>query len=64
MGRGIYVNFTFESVDGNGKDLVITDIRNDSNGWDIEVTGSDGLTEDGLLRSIRCPGVLQLLDWS
>ena len=46
MDRGRHVKFAFENVGGNGEDLVITATHNESNGWDIEVMGPDGLTED------------------
>lgn len=46
MDRGRHVKFAFKSVGGNGGDLVITATHNESNGWDIEVMGPDGLTED------------------
>lgn len=46
MDRGRHVKFAFENVGGNGEDLVITATHNESNGWDIEVMGPDGFTED------------------
>lgn len=46
MDRGRHVKFAFKNVGGNGGDLVITATHNESNGWDIEVMGPDGFTED------------------
>lgn len=40
------MRFTFKNAGGNGENLVITAIHNESNGWNIEVMGPDGFTED------------------